>query len=142
MRFRAAPSLRSASLSAFLRSPKPILFFNDQLCTFQLKWVCTFQVKSTIRLKKLESGVESFRFPIALAALLSAIFNRLLPFGIRLESTLPPLILLFGASLSQLAKCLADENCRIPSNPTSLINDSIVEWLNPSIAIRSTPSKY
>jgi len=95
-----------------------------------------------IRLKKSESGVESFRFPIALAALLSAIFNRLLPFGIRLERTLPPLILLLGASLSQLAKCLADGNCRIPSNPTSLINDNIVEWLNPSMAIRSTPSKY
>jgi hypothetical protein len=40
---------------------------------------------------------------MAFAAFLNAIFNRLLPFGTLLESTFPPLILLFGANLSQLA---------------------------------------
>ena len=38
---------------------------------------------------------------MALAAFRSAIFNRLLPLGTLLESTFPPLTLLFGASLSQ-----------------------------------------
>jgi len=44
----------------------------------------------------------SFKFPIALAALRKAIFNRLLPLGILFLNTLPPIILLLGASLNQL----------------------------------------
>jgi len=63
-----------------------------------------------IRLKKSYKGVESFRFPIAFAAFRSDIFKRLLPFGILLDSTFPPLILLFGASRSQEAKCFAVGN--------------------------------
>jgi len=59
--------------------------------------------------KKLESAV-SFKLPMALAAFLSAILSRLLPLGILLLSTLPPLILLFGESLSQLANCFAVSN--------------------------------
>ncbi len=43
---------------------------------------------------------ESFKLPTALAAFRSAILSRLLPFGILFDKTLPPLILLFGASLS------------------------------------------
>ena len=38
-------------------------------------------------------GVSFFKFPIELAAFLRAILVRLLPFGIREESTFPPLIL-------------------------------------------------
>ena len=93
-----------------------------------------------IRLKKSASGVDSFKFPMALAALRKAIFNLLLPFGILLDSTFPPLILLFGASLNHEANCFAVPNFLMPSNPTSLINDSTVEWLTPSIANISTPS--
>jgi ABC-type methionine transport system permease subunit len=44
---------------------------------------------------------------MALAAFLNAIFNQLFPFGILLLSILPPLILLLGASLGQLANCFA-----------------------------------
>jgi len=47
---------------------------------------------------------------MALAALRSAILRLLLPFGVLELSSLPPLILLFGASLSQLANCLAVSN--------------------------------
>jgi hypothetical protein len=52
-----------------------------------------------MRLKKFERGV-SFKFPIELAALCKAVFNRLLPLGTLLLSTLPPLILLLGTSLN------------------------------------------
>ncbi len=62
-----------------------------------------------IRLKKFESEV-SFKLPIALAAFRKAIFSLLLPLGILLLSTFPPLILLFGTSLSQLVNCLAVPN--------------------------------
>src|SRR5574344_183252 len=107
--------------------PLPTMF---QIITAHLRAVAliaeTLPLRKLIRLKKSESGVESFRLPIALAALRSAIFNRLLPLGIRLESTLPPLILLLGASLNQLAKCLAVGNCLIPSKPASLIKDNSV----------------
>ena len=82
-------------------------------------------LRKAIRLKKLESAV-SFKLPTALAACLSAIFKRLLPLGILLLSILPPLILLFGANLNQLANCLADSNLLIPC-PTSLISVSTVE---------------
>src|SRR5689334_4882928 len=81
-----------------------------------------------IRLKKSDKGV-SFKLPIALAALRNAIFNLLLPFGTLWLSTLPPLILLLGASLSQLANCFAVSNFLRPSSPTSLIILSTVEWL-------------
>jgi hypothetical protein len=47
--------------------------------------------------------------------------NDLLPFGTLLLSTLPPLILLLGASLNQEVKCLAVSNFVNPSGPTSLI---------------------
>jgi len=73
--------------------------------------------RKAIRLKKLESAV-SFKLPTALAAFLRAIFNRLLPLGILLLKIFPPLILLLGANLSQLANCLADSNLLIPC-PTS-----------------------
>src|SRR5664279_4024601 len=95
---------------------------------------------NAIRLKKLERAV-SFKFPMALAAFLKAIFKRLLPFGILLLSILPPLILLLGASLSQLANCLAVSNLRMPFH-TSLIRARAVAWLTPSMASRSTPPKY
>ncbi len=55
-------------------------------------------------LKKSDKCV-SFRLPIALAFCLKAIFNRLLPLGILLLSTLPPDILLFGASLAHETNC-------------------------------------
>lgn len=93
-----------------------------------------------IRLKKLERAV-SFKLPTTLAACLRAIFNRLLPFGILLLRILPPLILLLGASLSQEANCFADWNLWIPW-PTSLIKVRTLEWLTPSMASKSTPSKY
>jgi hypothetical protein len=48
----------------------------------------------------------SFKFPIAFAACRNAIFNLLLPFGIRLLNVFPPYILLFGANLSQEANSL------------------------------------
>src|SRR5918996_50544 len=76
-----------------------------------------------IRLKKLDNGV-SFKFPIALAALRNAIFNLLLPLGILLLSTLPPLILLLGANLNHDANCFPAPNFFNPSNPTSLIKVS------------------
>ena len=63
-------------------------------------------LRKEIRLKKLERCV-SFKFPMALAALRKAIFKRLLPLGILLLSTLPPDILLLGASRSQLANLFA-----------------------------------
>jgi hypothetical protein len=44
---------------------------------------------------------------MALAAFLSAIFSLLLPLGILALNTFPPLILLLGASRSQLENCLA-----------------------------------
>jgi hypothetical protein len=59
----------------------------------------TLPLRKAIRLKKSDSAVP-FRFPITLAALRSAIFKRLLPLGILLLSTFPPLILLLGDSLS------------------------------------------
>src|SRR5665213_3670699 len=59
-----------------------------------------------MRLKKLDSGV-SFKLPIALAAFLNAILSLLLPLGTLWLNTLPPLILLLGSSLSQLANCFA-----------------------------------
>ena len=46
--------------------------------------------------------------------------------GILLLSILPPLILLLGANLNQLANCFADSNLLIPC-PTSLISVSTVE---------------
>ena len=46
----------------------------------------------------------SFKLPIALAACLKAILSLLLPLGILLLSILPPLILLFGASLNSDGK--------------------------------------
>ena len=62
-----------------------------------------------ILLKNLAS-CPSFKLPIAFAAFLSAIFNRLLPRGVFLLKVLPPDILLLGASLNQLANCFAVEN--------------------------------
>src|SRR4051812_24397856 len=79
-----------------------------------------------IRLKKLESGV-SFKLPIALAAFLKAILSLLLPLGTLWLKTFPPLILLLGATRSQLANCFAVPNFFNPSNPTSLIILSTVE---------------
>ncbi len=52
--------------------------------------------------KKLE-GEVSYKLPITLPAFHNAILRRLLPFGILLLSTFPPLILLFGESLIQFA---------------------------------------
>ena len=52
---------------------------------------------------------------MALAAFRKAIFRRLLPLGTLLLSTLPPLILLLGASLSHEVKCLALSNFVNPS---------------------------
>src|SRR5438874_110372 len=79
-----------------------------------------------MRLKKFESDVF-FKFPIALAALRSAILSLLLPLGIVLFNTLPPLILLFGARRSHDANCLPALNFFNPSIPTSLIKLSTVE---------------
>ena len=84
----------------------------------------------------------SFKLPIALAACLKAILSLLLPLGILLLSILPPLILLFGASLNQEVNYFDDGNFGNPSGPTSLIIVKTVEWLNPSIFIKSTPLKY
>jgi hypothetical protein len=64
----------------------------------------TFPFRCEILQKKLDRAV-SFKFPIALAAFLNAIVNLLLPFGILLDSVLPPLILLLGVSRNQLANC-------------------------------------
>lgn len=58
---------------------------------------------------------------MALAAFLNAIFNLLLSFGKGLDKTLPPLILVLGANLSQLVNCFALSNFLMPSNPTSII---------------------
>ena len=69
---------------------------------------------------------EFFRLPTALAAFRNAIFSLLLPYGIRLESTRPPLILLLGASLNQEANFIAEENFLSPSWPISLMNVSTV----------------
>ena len=60
-------------------------------------------------LKKLDKCV-SLRFPIALAALRNAIFNRLLPLAILLLNIFPPDILLFGLNLNQDVNCFADSN--------------------------------
>lgn len=57
---------------------------------------------------------------MALAVFRKAIFSRELPLGMWCESTFPPLILLFGASLSHAVNCLAVGNFRIPSSPLSL----------------------
>src|SRR5665811_1329421 len=70
-------------------------------------------------LKKSERCV-SFRFPIALAACRSAIFNRLLPFGTLLLRIFPPDILLLGASLGQEVKCFEVGKFLKPSGPISL----------------------
>jgi len=80
--------------------------------------------------------------PMALAAFLSAIFRRLLPFGTLLLNILPPFFLLFGASLSQDVNYLEVSNFLNPSGPISLMILKMVAWLTPSICIRSTPSKY
>jgi hypothetical protein len=58
-------------------------------------------------LKKSANGEAAFKLPMELAAFRNAIFSRLLPFGNLLDKTFPPLILLFGDSLSHEAKCLA-----------------------------------
>jgi hypothetical protein len=58
-----------------------------------------------ILIKKSLRGVDSLRFPIALAAFLSAIFLLVLPFCILLEIILPPVFLLSGDSLKN------EENC-------------------------------
>src|SRR5680860_218574 len=92
-------------------------------------------------LKKSERCV-SFRLPIALAACLRAIFNRLLPFGTLLLRILPPDILLFGASLNQEVKCFGVGNFLKPSGPISLMMLRMDAWESPSMAKRSTPSKY
>src|SRR5450432_1057014 len=68
----------------------------------------------------------SFKLPIALAAFLNAIFNLLLPFGTLLLNILPPLILLFGASLNHDVNCFDVSNFLNPSGPISLITDKIV----------------
>src|SRR5450432_3583752 len=80
-------------------------------------------------LKKSDRCV-SFKLPIAFAALRNAIFSRLLPLGTLLLNTLPPDILLLGASRSQLANCFAVENFLKPPRPTSLIIAKIVAWLS------------
>jgi len=49
----------------------------------------------------------SFILPIALAVFLSAILRRLLPLCTLRLNSIPPLILLSGASLSQEVNCLA-----------------------------------
>lgn len=89
------------------------------------------------------SQVSILEISYPMAAFRSAILSRLLPCGILFESTLPPLILLLGASLSREEKCCA---CRelVPNllGPISLINVSIVEWLTPGIGSKYTPSKY
>jgi hypothetical protein len=76
------------------------------------------------------------------AAFRKATLSLLLPLGILLDKTLPPLILLLGLSLSQLANCLAVGNFLMPFKPTSLIKISKVWWLNPSIFSKLIPSKY
>src|SRR5680860_1064967 len=93
------------------------------------------------RLKKSERCV-SLRLPIAFAACRRAIFNRLLPFGTLLLRILPPDILLFGASLSQDEKCFEVGNFLKPSGPISLMMLRMDAWESPSMAKRSTPSKY
>ena len=69
----------------------------------------------------------SFKLPTALTALRKAIFNRLLPLGNLLLNIFPPLILLFGDSLNQLASCFAVINLLNPSGPISLIIVKMVE---------------
>ena len=85
-----------------------------------------FPLRKLIRRKKSLSGVESFKLPIALAEFRSAIFKRLLPFGILFHNTFPPLILLYEESLNQLPKCFADGNFFIPSKPISLMIERII----------------
>jgi hypothetical protein len=94
-----------------------------------------------IRLKKSESGVDSFRFPMALAALRKAIFSILLLLGILFESTLPPQILWLGASLNQELNCFTDSNFFISFGPTSIISVKRVAWLNLFMANKSTPQR-
>lgn len=84
----------------------------------------------------------SFRFPIALAACRRAIFKLLLPFGTLLLRIFPPDILLLGASLGQELKFFAVVNFLNPSGPISLMMLRIDACDSPSMAKRSTPSKY
>ena len=60
-----------------------------------------------ILVKKSLRGVDSLRFPIALAAFRRAIFNLMLSFYIFLEIILPPVFLLSGDSLRKDVNCLA-----------------------------------
>lgn len=60
------------------------------------------------------SQVSILEISYPMAAFRSAILSRLLPCGILFESTLPPLILLLGASLSREEKCCA---CRELAQP-------------------------
>lgn len=75
------------------------------LRAFVLTAECLPFLNATL-LKKSERWV-SFKFPIALAACLSAIFNLLLPLGTLLLDIFPPDILLLGASLSHEVNCFA-----------------------------------
>lgn len=68
----------------------------------------TLPFRRLMRWKKSLSGVESFRLPMALATWRNTVFRRLLPLGILCDSTLPPLILLFGERRSHEAKCFAE----------------------------------
>lgn len=95
-----------------------------------------------ILVKKSLMGVDSLRFPIALAAFRRAIFNLMLSFCIFLEIILPPVFLLSGDSLRKDVNCLAFWHFLIPSSPTSLIRVRRVEKLKPSVANKSTLSKY
>ena len=79
---------------------------------------------------------------MAFAVFRKAILSRELPFGIWCERTLPPLILLFGASRSHAVNYFADGNFRMPSRPISLIIAMTKPSLTPSMAIKSIPSKY
>src|SRR5258705_10536240 len=76
-------------------------------------------------LKKSDKWV-SFKLPMALAAFLSAIFNRLLPFGTLLLNIFPPLILLLVASLSHEVNRFDVSNFINPSGPISLMMDKMV----------------
>ena len=65
-------------------------------------------------LRKNLARSESLRLPAAMAVFRRATLSLLFPCGIRLDSTLPQLILLLGVNFNREAKCLAVGNLLKP----------------------------
>jgi hypothetical protein len=91
------------------------------------------------------SGSKGIRLPIALAACLSAIFRRLLPFGILLLSTLPPGNSIIGRQYcpgNKLFRCIElNQNQAIRARFQSLWK-VLLHGLTLQCPSKSTPPKY